>query len=78
MSFLGLDIIDWIGYGASAIVLFSFLMKKMSRLRLINMLGCGLFVVYGILLDWSWPIIVTNFAIFTINFVFLIKEKKSV
>jgi hypothetical protein len=39
MSFLGLDIIDWIGYGASAIVLLSFLMKKMSRLRLINMLA---------------------------------------
>lgn len=65
---------DFIGYLASFLVLFSFLMKKMKSLRIINTLGCTLFVAYGFLLDFSWPIIITNLAIIIINIYYLSKK----
>ena len=64
-----------IGYIASAGVLISFLMKDIKTLRLVNSIGCGLFIVYGILLGWSWPIIITNSAILGINAYYLLVKK---
>ena len=58
------------GYAASISVLLSFLMKEIKMLRIVNTIGCALFVVYGFLL-WSWPIILTNLAIIGINFYYL-------
>ncbi len=74
MENLGMNATDFIGYLASFLVLFSFLMKKMKSLRIINTLGCTLFVAYGFLLDFSWPIIITNLAIIIINIYYLIKK----
>jgi len=71
--------VDFIGYAASAFVLLSFVMKKMILLRIINVIGCSLFVIYGVLL-WSFPIILTNVAIVLVNTYFvariLAKQKK--
>ncbi len=67
---------DIVGYLASITVLCSFLMSRMVRLRIINIIGCGLFIAYGILLDFSIPIIVTNAAIVVINAYYLYKMKK--
>ncbi|HRN42875.1 MAG: uroporphyrinogen decarboxylase [Flavobacteriales bacterium] len=64
-----------IGYIASAIVLISFLMKNIVKLRIINSIGCLIFIVYGILLNFSIPIILTNSVIVGINIYFLIKTK---
>ncbi|OIQ30759.1 MAG: uroporphyrinogen decarboxylase [Bacteroidetes bacterium MedPE-SWsnd-G2] len=59
---------DWVGYAAMATVLISFLLKDIKKLRIVNSLGCLLFVVYGFMLEpISMPIIVTNSAIFCIN-----------
>jgi uncharacterized protein with PQ loop repeat len=69
-------ITDLTGYSASIVILLSFLMKDVKRLRMINIVGCCLFVAYGILLDFSIPLIGTNLAIAIINVVFLIKMKK--
>ncbi|HEY9083618.1 MAG TPA: uroporphyrinogen decarboxylase [Vicingaceae bacterium] len=74
MENLGMNATDFIGYLASFLVLFSFLMKKMKSLRIINTLGCTLFVAYGFLLDFSWPIIITNLAIIIINIYYLSKK----
>jgi len=74
MENLGMNATDFIGYLASFLVLFSFLMKKMRSLRIINTLGCTLFVAYGFLLDFSWPIIITNVAIIIINIYYLSKK----
>ena len=63
-----------IGYLASAVVLVSFLMKNIRTLRIVNCVGCGLFVIYGCMLNYSIPIIVTNVAIMIINTVFLLKK----
>ncbi|MBN4071101.1 uroporphyrinogen decarboxylase [Crocinitomix catalasitica] len=72
---LGVAIAEWIGYLASAAVLSSFLMKKMRSLRIVNMLGCSIFIVYGFALNVSWPIVVTNVAIVLINLYFLTMVK---
>ena len=68
---------DWVGYAAMATVLVSFLMKEVKRLRIINSLGCLLFVIYGMMLSpLSWPIIITNTAIFCINVYYLVLKKR--
>jgi len=64
--------VDFIGYAASAFVLLSFVMKKMILLRIINVIGCSLFVIYGVLL-WSFPIILTNVAIVLVNTYFVVR-----
>ena len=58
---------EYVGYIASGIVLLSFLMKKITVLRMVNTIGCLFFIIYGIML-WSIPIIITNAAIVVINF----------
>lgn len=70
-------IIELIGYFASFMVLISFLMRNIRKLRLINTVGCVAFVIYGILLNWSLPIIITNTAIAGINMYYLFIRKQS-
>lgn len=75
MEFLGISWVEWIGYIATAVVLISFLMKSVIKLRIVNSLGCLLFVFYGLLLaPISKPIIITNFAILSINIYYLLKK----
>ena len=77
MEFFGVSGVEWVGYAAMATVLISFLMKSVNKLRIVNSLGCLLFVFYGFLLDpLSKPIIITNTAIFCINLYYLLQRKK--
>jgi len=76
MEFLGVSWVEWVGYSAMATVLISFLMTSVTKLRIVNTLGCLLFVFYGVLLQ-SKPIIVTNISIFAINVYYLLKSKSS-
>ena len=72
-----MNYVEYTGYAASAFVLLSFLMRKMATLRVINTIGCAFFVVYGFLLPGiSWPIVITNTAIITVNAYYLTKGKK--
>ena len=63
------------GYAASGFVLLSFLMKDIIKLRIVNSVGCLFFVIYGVLLDISWPIIITNTAIIGVNLYYLLLKK---
>lgn len=75
MEFLGISWVEWVGYAAMATVLVSFLMKSVTKLRIVNSFGCLLFVFYGFVLEpVSKPIIITNFAIFSINIYYLLKK----
>ena len=65
-----------IGYLASLGVLLSFLLKRIRTLRVVNTIACSIFMVYGVLLEYSIPIILTNGAIVIINVVFLLKEAR--
>jgi uncharacterized protein with PQ loop repeat len=69
-----ISITEYVGYLASIVVLISFLMKDFIKLRILNSVGCALFVAYGFLLNQSLPIIITNGAIIGINIFYLAKH----
>jgi len=72
-----ISLTEWIGYLASLVLIISFLMKNISTLRIINSIGALLFVVYGIMLVTSWPIIITNTFILGVNIFYLLKHFRS-
>jgi len=74
-TFFGITLTELIGYLASAFVLISFLNRNIIRLRIINSIGCALFVAYGIMLEISWPIVVTNASILLIHAYYLFLKK---
>jgi len=63
-----------VGYLASLFVLLSFFKKDIRQLRIVNSIGCALFVTYGILLP-SIPVIITNIAILLVNGYYLFWKK---
>ena len=70
-------ITEYIGYLASIVIMISFLMKNMITLRTVNLIGGLLFIIYGVLLSMSIPIIVTNTFVVGVNVFFLIKHYRS-
>ncbi len=75
MEILGLSLTELVGYMAMALLLVSFMMKDVTKLRIINSFGCAFFVAYGVMLVTSWPIIITNSAIISINLYYLLIKK---
>lgn len=73
---LGITYTSWIGYLASGIIILSFMMKSIQNLRTINSIGAFVFIVYGVLLDMAWPIIITNTFILGLN-IYYLKFKNS-
>ena len=71
---IDISITEWVGYLASIVLMVSFLMKNINTLRIINSMGCFLFVVYGFLLATSWPIIISNSFILGVNAFYLTKH----
>jgi len=65
-------IIEGIGYAASVVLLLAMLMTSVVKLRIINTIGCVLFVIYALLID-SYPVAIMNTAIACVNITFLIR-----
>ncbi len=51
---------EYVGYMASAFIVGSFLSKKIKVIRVVNLLGCICFVIYGIFSGLLWPVIIPN------------------
>ena len=68
---LGIEYTEWIGYLASIALIISFMMKNVRTLRMINSVGAILFIIYGVMLETSWPIIITNVFILAVNIYYL-------
>lgn len=75
MELFGIENTEWIGYAAMLALLISFMMKDVRKLRSINSIGAILFVIYGFMLDISWPIVITNLAILCLNIYYLFIKK---
>jgi len=78
MELFGITGTEYIGYLASLMVLISFTMKDVNKLRLVNMTGCILFVIYGFLMPTlrvGLPIIIANAAILMVNLYYLVNKK---
>lgn len=67
--------INTLGYIATAATGLSFLMGDIKKLRLVNAVGCLLWIYYGVMLN-SMPIIITNLGILLTHIIFLINELK--
>jgi uncharacterized protein with PQ loop repeat len=65
-----IHMIEFIGYLATLLVMFSFLMKEVNQLRIVNAIGCSAWILYGVLIE-SNPVIITNVGILLINSVHL-------
>ena len=78
MEIFGITGTEYVGYLASLMVLLSFTMKDVKKLRFVNMAGCILFIIYGFLMPKfriGLPIIIANAAIFSVNLFYLLKNK---
>jgi len=69
--------IEWIGYVASFFVAFSFTFKNIKQLRVVNIIGCTFFIVYGFYID-SIPVIITNLFIMVMNIYYLLKKDNAI
>ena len=57
---------ELLGYLASLFVAISLMMRSLTRLRVINLVGCLLFVVYGLIIG-AYPVAVMNSFILLVN-----------
>lgn len=63
---LNISLLEWIGYLASVLVLVSMLMSSLLRLRIVNMIGSGMFSAYGFLIG-SLPVALMNLCVVFAN-----------
>ena len=64
------------GYIGTALVLSSMLMTNINKLRILNMSGSAVSIIYAILVN-TWPVVVLNSGMFLINLIQLIRVKKT-
>lgn len=68
-------IYELIGYLGTGLVLVSMLMTSVVRLRVINLIGSGLFAVYAVLIQ-SYPTAILNACLVAINVYQLLKLRR--
>lgn len=78
LSLLGTSFVEilqneWLGLIASVIVLVSFLTSNQIKTRIINMVGCVVFVVYGLLLP-AYSTAFMNMAMIVVHIIFLTRH----
>ena len=71
----GIALVEWVGYAASIFIVLSLTMTNIVRLRIINTIGCILFVIYGVVVG-ALPVVLSNAAIVLINLYNLYTLKK--
>lgn len=67
--------VEWIGYLASIFIVISLMMTSVVKLRVINTVGCILFVIYGVIVG-AYPVVISNSIIVFINLYRLYQVKK--
>ena len=65
-------IIEMIGYLGSSLVLISFLMASVAKLRIVNSVGSVIFTIYAFIIK-SYPTAVMNLCLVLINVYYLVK-----
>lgn len=62
--------IEYVGYIASAFIVISLTMTSIIQLRIINSIGCILFIIYGLSVN-AYPVVISNLLIVIINLYYL-------
>lgn len=68
------QLIEILGYVGLVLVLISFMMKDMIKLRILNSIACAVFVVYGLAHD-TIPIVIMNILVIIINVFYVVKNR---
>ena len=68
--------VEIIGYVGSALVLISFLMASVVKLRVVNAIGSFIFAVYALIIH-SYPTMIMNICLVLINLYYLWKLRNS-
>lgn len=66
---------DIFGYVGTVIILYSFVIENIYKLRLINSIGSVFWVIYGIGIC-AWPTVIVNGCILLIHTYWFIKHRK--
>jgi hypothetical protein len=69
-----INLVECLGYVASALVAISFLMKSMNTLRFVNLIGGVCFVVYAVIIN-AIPVALINLFTVCINIYYLTKKR---
>lgn len=69
------NLVEIIGYSASIFVAISLMMTNIVKLRWINLTGCILFVIYGVIIS-AWPVALMNGFCVGINIFSLLKMNR--
>ena len=71
------EITTYIGYSASVFIVLSFILKDVRKIRIVNMIGCICFVIYGVLsVEKLWPVIIPNAIICIVQVYHLMNKSK--
>jgi CHASE2 domain-containing sensor protein len=66
--------VEIFGYLASLFTISSFLMKDIFKLRVLNLIACIMFIIYGFWIH-AIPIIIVNTLVALVNIYYIIKRK---
>jgi hypothetical protein len=69
--------IDIFGYIGTILILYSFTIENIYKLRLINSIGSVFWIVYGIGI-MAWPTIIVNSCVLCIHSYCFIKNRKGI
>jgi hypothetical protein len=67
--------VDIFGYASSLVVLASYLINDIRKLRIVNSVGCFMFVLYGVAIG-AVPVVLMNVAVIGINIYFVFKVRR--
>ena len=70
-----MQLIDIVGYIGMIIILYSFTIENMYKLRLVNSIGSMVWIVYGIGI-WAGPTIMVNSCVLMIHLYWFYKNRK--
>jgi membrane protein implicated in regulation of membrane protease activity len=66
------EYMEIMAYFASVIILISFIVKDVILLRLLNTIGCVLFLIYSTYYG-RYPLIFLNFMVIVVNLIYIYK-----
>lgn len=69
---MNVELLEWLGYAASAIVALSMFLSSIVRLRWVNLAGAALFMVYGVLIK-AYPVALLNGIIVLTDIYYLVR-----
>jgi hypothetical protein len=70
------ELASYIGYAASFFIVLRFILKDLTKIRIVNLIGCICFVVYGLFSGMLWPVIIPNAILCFVQVYYLIFGKK--